>query len=43
MVAGEDREVEVRHACVDAQDMITYYEYFQLGGDIGRLEWLKEV
>ena len=43
MVTGEDWEVEVRHAIVDTPDMITDYEYFQLGGDIGRLEWLKEV
>ena len=41
MVTGEDWEVEVRHACGDA--MVTYYECFQLDGDIGRLEWLKEV
>ena len=41
MVTGGDWEVEVRHARGDA--MVICYECFQLDGDIGRLEWLKEV
>ncbi|OCL05153.1 hypothetical protein AOQ84DRAFT_379872 [Glonium stellatum] len=38
MLMGEDWEVELRHVCGNALDMMTYYEYFQLDGDIGRLE-----